>query len=523
MARTAPTCSWRRGAVAAVGCAALVLPVAAAGPAAAQTAGGTALSGAARGSAVGLTLNLPQGMAVQLLLDPVAGTVRAVPGAGPESQAAAALLTGSIGEESMSLGEAQAALPEPLTAEGPSGPLNAGLAGSPLAEFLSLDLLSATAAVTPDPTSTSRTQIAGIGIGLPAALVEGLTPALDPLREAVGMLITELAGGIDEVTLATFCGNDAPLQSEELDTAVGTITGGLGGVPTVGPPVAEVLEEIAGGAFEGSPAVLCELSEDLASLNDALQASLGSLIGPGGLFGTGLIGAEQRIVRDGSKVTSTATASIADLTFLGTSPFATAEALNSTSTASIDGSTAVATVDKTAVEAVANTVDPLAAVRTDLETLQGEIAGVDLQGVGTLVAELDALLDMALGIGIDAGPLGTAQDAIAACPQALDGGLSGIFQAPDGSCAAAASRGFGLAISLPEQLAMPLGVVGPLVELTITPTAAVAQSSPVAAAPAAPAPVPPNLPRTGAEAPLAALGAALLLGGVALRRRRTAG
>ena len=86
-------------------------------------------------------------------------------------------------------------------------------------------------------------------------------------------------------------------------------------------------------------------------------------------------------------------------------------------------------------------------------------------------------------------------------------------------CAAAATRGVGLSITLPAALATPLMIGGPLLELQIVPTAAVVRSQARALLPVAP----PNLPRTGLDSSLlGGLGVALLLGAAVVRRRRTA-
>jgi hypothetical protein len=486
----------------------LALPVALATPAAAQT-GGSDLSGATRASALTLTLNLPQATRVQLVLDPVSGTVRSVTGSAPEAQAVADLIAGSIAGQAQSFGRAEARLPAPTSAAGPTDPFDAAVAGTPLAEFLSIRLLDSSAEVATAPSSTSQAQIASVGVGLPAALLESLAPALDPVRAGVSQVLTALAGGA--ASTQTLCDTLTPVGA-----VTQPVVDGVAGIPVIG----TVVDELVGDADEGEIAVLCELDEILTELDAELAQSLGTLAGPGGVLGTGLITAQQSVVHEGTRTTATATASIADLTVLGTSPFVGVDALETTSTAVVDGTTATATVDQTAVNALAN---PVLTLVTDLQSLTGELLGVDLEGVDELATELQALLEALAGIGIEAGPLTGAGDAIEACPTALDGGLSGTFQSPDGRCAAAASRGYGLAVTLPAALAGPLGIEGPLVELALVPTAAVAQAQPVATlGTTPPAASPRSLPRTGPEAPLAVAGAALLLGAAALRRRRSA-
>ena len=64
--------------------------------------------------------------------------------------------------------------------------------------------------------------------------------------------------------------------------------------------------------------------------------------------------------------------------------------------------------------------------------------------------------------------------------------LTGTLAVPNGSCAAAATRGVGIRVNLPAALAGPLMVGGPLVELQIVPTAAVVRVQPRVAPPVAP-------------------------------------
>jgi MYXO-CTERM domain-containing protein len=498
--------SRRRRGLAAAACAAVALPTMLAGPALAQTSG-TNGSGATQAAAIRITVNLPQGQQAQLVLDPVSGTTRSVVSGTPEAQAFASLLAGTIVGRAQDLGRAEASLTGERQASGPTAPANDGFAGSPLAEFLSVKLLDSGAEVTEAPNSSSSATITSLGVGLPQALVDGLAPALTPIREGVTTLLLELAdgteGGIDQL-----CAGAAP---------AGQITQPVVDALQPVPGVGTIAEDLLGGVDEGQIPVLCTLDQLLRDLDAELQASLDTLVGPGGILGTGLVEAEQTITTEGGKVTSRSAASIADLTVLGQSPFAEARALQTTSVAAADGTTADATVDAVAVELVA---DPVARLFTDLDTLTGQIADLPLDGVGELVTELQALFDALLGIGIDAGRLGSPTDKIEACPTTLTGDLSGTFEAGDGSCAAAAARGYGLAITLPAAIAGPAGINGPLVEIAISPSAAVANARGVVAPP--PTPDDPLLPRTGGELPVAAAGLALLVGAALLRRRRGA-
>lgn len=505
------TASRRRGLVAAA-CAAVVLPTVFAGPALAQT-GGSALSGATQASAVRITLNLPGATQAQLLIDPVSGTVRSVTGSTPEAQAVAALIAGSIGGQAMNEGRSEAKLTDKAEDRKSNGsppePFSAAIAGSPLAQFLSLELLDSSAEVTEAPTSTSEAQIAGLAVGLPPALLAALSPALGPVIAGVDQLLADLADGAENVKALCDGVRPAGQVTDELVTALDPVPG-----------VGELAKELVGGASTGEIAVLCSLPKLLEALAASLNEALTTLAKPGGILSIGLITGEQSIVRAGTKVTATSTAQIADLSVLGQSPFGQVDALRTTSVATADGSTATATVDAAAVDVVA---DPLAVVRTDLDAITGLLLNdVDLEFADEIVNELQALFEALLGIGIDAGRLGSPADAIAACPEELGGSLSGTFQAADGSCAVAAARGYGLAVTLPAQIAGPANIVGPLVEVALVPSAAVAKAGnltlPATTGQEPPGPGP--LPRTGPEAPLAAAGLVMLLGAAFLRRHR---
>ena len=503
MALTVPR-SRRARALAVTAAAAVVLPIAAAAPAAAQSTS-TSSTGATSASALRLTLNLPAALPINpvvLDIDPVSGTVRAVPGSSPEARAFAAVLSGSVGSQGQSLGAAEATLPTPKEAVGaPLAQLNDGINGSPLSTFLQISLADSRAAVTEAPTSTSSagTQIA---VGLPPQLLPVLTAVLDPLLAGVGQAIDAAAAQLGVAT-SQLCAGLAPIT--------GPVSDGVAAVPGIG----LLLEDIVDGVTEPEAGTLCLLGEFLVELKDELTASLSDLIGPGGLLETGLIEASQSIVVEGSTTTSTSTSRVAGFELLGQNPFGTGTVLTTTSTAKVGPGVAEATVDRTAVEAFAR---PLLTLETDLQTVVGDLAGIDLSGLDQVLAAVTQVLDALAGIGVEAGPLDRADTAIEGCPTALTPTLTGTFEEP-GVCAAAAARGFGLAVTLPAQLAGPLGIQGPLVQLTFAPTAAVAGSAPAPVA-APPAPAPGPLPRTGPEALLAAAGLVLLAGAGLLRRRR---
>jgi hypothetical protein len=505
MTSTGPVTSRRLRGLAAAACAAVLLPAAAATPALAQTSTTTTERAAATSaSALRLTVSLPQGNSIQLDIDPVSGTVRSVTGSGPEAEALATLISGSIAGNAQSFPGAEARLPEPREGSGPTNALGDGINSSPLGAFLTVGLLTASASVTEAPGSTSAATIADLGVGLPAQLGEGLAQVFEQLFTGLDQALQAVAP-LDEATVA-LCEGIEPVTTPVQD--------GVRGLPVLGP----ALGEAVAGTLTPQQGVVCNLRAFLVELAGELDESLADLSGPGGLVSTGLIGAEQSIATEGGRTTALASASVAELAVAGQNPFGTVDALRTTSTAVIDGGTSTATVETTAVEAVAR---PLLTLNTDLETVTGELTNVQLAPLTEVLAQVTTLLDALAGIGLQAGPLDREGALLEGCPETLDGQLSGTFE-QDGVCAAAAARGLGLTVTLPEQLATPLGVTGPLVALQIVPSAAVVRAaSTTTTTPAPPTTAQGELPRTGAEAPLAAVGLALLLGAAAVRRRRS--
>lgn len=496
--------------LAAAACAALVLPVVTAAPASAQTTS-TSTSGASSAAALRLALNLPGGLNLLVEIDPVNGTVRSVTGSSPEAQAYAAVISGALADQGQAFGEAKAMLPQPTEADGgPLAALNDGINTSPLGEFLQVDVLGSEAAVTTAPSSDSAAGTA-LAVGLPAALAE-------PLQA----LFAEIIAGLEEVILAT-----EPTQ-EVLDqfctglTAVTepVIDDGLGTLPVIGP----IIGDVEAGLLDAETGTLCQLRTFLLEVLDELEQGLADL-GQLGLLNVGTLEAAQTIDTEGSRVTATATAQIADVSVLGVvNPFGDVEALDTTSTAVVAPGVAEATVEQDTVDV---DVSPIAIIEAEIpETLEGALLGIELEGVEALVAQLTALLDALAGVGVAA--VDPTTTALESCPAALTTGLGGTFEQA-GVCAAAASAGYGLAVTLPAALAEPLGIVDesgavlPLLSLAFSPSAAVARSATTTtAAPPVECEGPCRLARTGSEAALGGIGLALLAGAALVRRRRTA-
>ncbi|MBW3640996.1 MAG: hypothetical protein KY451_14300 [Actinobacteria bacterium] len=508
MHRPAPAARSRRAARSAlVVAAASALLVGGAVPASAQAAGQD-VAGATAATAIILTVNLPQPLGqIQLTVDPVTGTVSRVGGT-PQAFGQAEVIRGSLGGQALSSGPSTAMLPAPLSdTDNPTG------ATGPLAELLTLELLPSSASVTEAPNSASEAAVANIGVGLPAGVADALAPLTDPLEDAIGEVLLALAEATG-TTVETVC--DVVLA--DLGTAILPVTQPLSDV--TGLPVDTLISQTLIDA-------VCGLRTTITQLNTALQTALDTLTGENGVFGTGLVTAEQTITNAGSVITAQAMASIAGLTLLGQQPLSTAEVLRTTSTATVNGTpgSAEATLDSTVADVTAgDPLDPFAQVRATINGIVGNV------GEGVLPPELQTLFDQLvdtlngalapLGVTVVKGDATPQAQPLGACPDQLNGLQTGTFEAADGTCAAAATRGVGLAVTLPTVLADALIIDGPLVELQIVPSAAVVKAQNIAAPPPAALPAV-QLPRTGLDAALlGGLGALLLVGTAVLWRRR---
>lgn len=477
----------------------------------------TDVVGATAATALTLTLNLPGGAAtkVVLSLDPVTGTVSRT--TTTTATADATVLLGSLGEQSMGSGTSSAKLPEPLeSSSNPAGAIQEGLAGTPLENLLKVELLPSSAKVSATPTSESQAAVANVGAGLPDALADGLSPLLDPLTAGVDQLLTTLSEQA-EMPVAEMCAGLTEAVAA-LEPVTVPLDEALGALP-IPVPAQALLDETALGA-------VCGLATTLDELNTALQDSLASLTGDSGVLGIEGVTAEQNITTTEDTVTSVAEASIAELTLLGQTPFANAQVLQTKSTAKAGptAGSADATIDSTIANLQGGSVDPFLQLRTTIEGIRDSFVGegelpVELE---TVFDDLFATLNAALApIGItvfklDDSPTATALEA---CPAELSGDLSGTFAATDGSCAAAATRGVGIQLNLPAELATALTIAGPLVELQIVPSMAMAQVQPRQEP--TPTTAAAQLPRTGGESGILGLvGLALIVTAVVVRRRR---
>ncbi|MDQ3503227.1 MAG: hypothetical protein M3486_06405, partial [Actinomycetota bacterium] len=477
--------------------AASALLVGGAVPASAQAAGQD-VAGATAATAIRLTVNLPAPLGqILLVVDPVTGTVSRVGGT-PQAFGQAEVISGSLGGQALGSGPSTAMLPAPLSdTDNPTG------ATGPLAELLTLELLPSSASVTAAPNSASKAAVANIGVGLPATVADALAPVTEPLEDAVGDALLALADAL----------------AVPVDTVCDTVLDPLAVLPAL-PLLGEIDQTLIDA--------VCGLATTIEDLNAALQTALDTLTGPNGVFGTGLVTAEQTITNAGNVITAQAMASIAGLTLLGQQPLSTATVLRTKSTATVNGTpgSADATLESTVADVTAgDPLDPFAQVRATINGILGNV------GEGVLPAELQILFDQVvdtlngalapIGITLIKSDATPQAQPLGACPDQLNGLQTGTFEAADGTCAAAATRGVGLAVTLPAALADALMIDGPLVELQIVPSAAVVKAQNIAAPAAPPVQPGPQLPRTGLDATLlGGLGAVLLIGTAVLRRRR---
>jgi LPXTG-motif cell wall-anchored protein len=260
----------------------------------------------------------------------------------------------------------------------------------------------------------------------------------------------------------------------------------------------------------------------------ALQEALKTL--GDNLFRTGVLRTTQTITpsADGG-TTATATASVDELLLLGVPGVAEGTVLASTATATASGKPgegSAAAASPVIADLRVGQAGAIADVIADLEGLAGTITGGAITApLTTAIADLRAVLNTLLnplGASVIALDDSTSTQKLEACPTELTGLAAGEFVAPDGRCAAAATRGIGVELTLPTALTQPLGIVGPFVTLAVVPAEAVAKAQ---VAPAAPVPAPQQLPRTGIDSPVVPLGGLVLLGlvaGLARRHRATA-
>lgn len=492
----------RRGLAGAVACAVLAGPALLATPASAQTTDTLQRAGATSAMSLHVRVNLPaqlEPLVIDLRIDPVTGAISSVP-------ATAVANAQALGSEA---GLLKAILDgaEPLKARSTAtlddpGPERSSLTPEGIREqtggILSLGLITTTAAVTPDgPSSESTAEVASLGLALGAQLAAAAAPLTEGLGAAVDAVLTGIAAQAPALT-GPLCDN------------------------VVNPVLVPVLAEL--GLDQATVAAVCNLKANLEALNAALQEALKTL--GDNLFSTGVLRSTQTITpsADGG-TTATATATVDDLLLLGVPGVAEGTVLSSTATATANGRTGGAVAEANApviAELRVGQSGAIADLIADLEGIAGTIAGGEITAplttaIGDLIGVLNTLLEP-LGASVVALDDSASAQKLESCPTELTGLATGEFTAPDGRCAAAATRGIGVELTLPAALTTPLGITGPFITLALVPAEAVAKAQ------AAPVPAPQQLPRTGLESPALALGGLLLLGVTAglVRRRRAA-
>lgn len=500
------------GATAAV----LAVPVLAAAPAQAAppVQSATQFAGATGAFALRLQVNLPEALAplaIDLQIDPVTGTVSTATG----TATASGQVLGSSKGLLKTILDAATPLKGATSADLASGKLtdtNDPLSAVPdaLKAILNIGLIKSSSTVAPG-SSTSTASVASIKLALGDTLAKAAKPIIDGLDGLQVQLLSAVAAGLPSIT-TPLCSSlpqvtDTLLKPLGLDLAVLT--------------------------------TVCKLPTSVTDLSKDLTTALHSL--GDNIFNVGLIQTSQSISNDGTKVTSKASASIAGLGLLGTAPLGSAGVIQSSAeaTAKADASGKVATA-----KAVPPVIFDLNLGGADgLLNLQGTLTGLlgNITPGGTLSAPLTTIVKQLLdAVNAVAKPLGasvitlddsTSAQKLASCPTELTGLQTGEYVAPDNSCAAAATRGIGVEITLPAVLAGPLGITGPFVTLALSPSAAVASAAFTPAGTPAihtdtiakpGSPITQSLPRTGLEGGvLGGSAIAALLGAAYLRRRRS--
>jgi LPXTG-motif cell wall-anchored protein len=490
-----------RGLAGAVACAVLAGPVVLATPASAQTGDALQHAGATSAMALHLRVNLPaqlEPLVLDLRIDPVTGTIGSVPLTAMANAQALGSEAGVL--KSILDGVEPLKARSTATLEDP-GPKRFSLTPEDIRErtggVLDLGLITTTALVTPDgPTSESTAEVASLGLALGAALAE----AAAPLTEGVGAAADAVLTGI----------------AEQAPALTGPVCDNV-----VNPVLVPVLAEL--GLDQATVAAICNLQANLEALNAALQEALRTL--GDNLFRTGALRTSQKISpAEGGGTTATATASVGDLLLLGVPGVAEGTALASTATATAGGAPGQASANATGpviADLRVGQAGAIADVIADLEGLSGTITrGPITAPLTTAIADLRAALNTLLeplGASVVALDDSTSAQQLEACPTELTGLATGEYVALDGRCAAAATRGIGVELTLPTALTEPLGITGPFLTFAVVPSEAVAKAAPVA-----PVPAPRQLPRTGVDSPAVALSGLVLLGLVAgLARRRS--
>jgi hypothetical protein len=358
--------------------------------------------------------------------------------------------------------------------------------------LLGLGVGHVAAAVTPaaaSASSTGQAQVAAVTVGLKAAAA------------VVDQLTAQLNSGLDQI-----------------------ISGVNGVLPQLTDPLSSLVGQIPGlgGQLQ---AALNGLPNTLNLVKTQIQAALSQLTTDDGVANIQLIQVSHTVKRVGDSVTASSTSQIGGVKLL--SGLLNLGLVKSGSTATANGkpggASSAVNPDPTIADLQVGS-GPLAEVQVTVNGITADLQQILGAGVlsDALKTQLSTLLNQVLSqlnqalamIGVQAIDLGSSKTAAA-----------------DGTSATASTKGIGLTVNLPPQLADALGVTKPLVAIQLAPSAASVQAravpQPVIVPPApahkSPAATKKKLAYTGADLPLAAGVALLLVGAAIVLRRRMGG
>jgi len=485
----------------------LAAPIMLAAPAqAAEDTPTPTYAGAASALALRLQINLPAALAplaVDLQVDPVTGTVT-VDGKGTASGQVLGSDRGILKTALDALTPLKGISTATQADAGPNTSSPVPALPAPLSSILSLGLIESSAQVT-KTSSASSASVARLGLALGDTLQEAAGPLIDGLDTLQNTLITTIANAVPGLT-TPLC---APVT-----TIADTVLAPLG------------LNNVV-------ISTVCDLDELLVDVSGDVSQALQTL--GDNIFNIGLIQTTQSIKPDASgALVSKATASIAGLGLLGTGPLGSAGVIQSSATATangVKGGAKATAVPPVVLDLNVGGLPGLTTLQTTLTGIIGDIGGGTLTGPLTTIVQqlLDTVNSLTQPLGATVVALDDSNSAtsLESCPTSLTGMQKGSFAAADGTCAAAATRGIGIEVTLPTVLATPLGITGPFISLALAPSAAVAQAAvaPVVTPPVVTTEEPgqsiDRLPRTGVESGVAGAAALAALGGAAYLRRRS--
>ena len=291
--------------------------------------------------------------------------------------------------------------------------------------------------------------------------------------------------------------------AEVVDTLNGTVDTAQGTVNDAVTNALAVLDEATQGATGPVVEQVEALKEQLTTLLDSLQQTIGNLSADTDLVTLSLLESTENITRAGSMVTAKATSSVGGLSILG--GLVSVDAVKTESVSSANGSKGAAAAD-TLTTLLGLKVADVLDLKLTSSGLEGTLLGNQLPDVAK-----DAVQDVISAVN---GVLATAG------VQIVNGAVDSDVD-PNGKYARSSSTGVGIIVN-------PLKAAKPLVSVQLVPAGTAVNAAYQAAPPNKP--LPPKVdtptdethPRTGAELPLfAVLGTGLAGAAMVARRRRT--